>query len=121
MSATITHAGGIIAPVLIDGYESERAAGTLVHRILGSPNVDVTLRPAGPRHGTLRLLFADEVTSAGAELALSRGEAYTLTVTDRATTHMRFVIPEGGSITRTLDDDTRALWLVTVSFHEVTL
>ncbi len=120
MSATITHAGGIITPVLIDGYESERAAGSRVHRILGSANVDVTLRPAGPRRGTLRLLFDDEAMSGAAELALARGEVFTLDVAERASTQMRFVIPEGGALSRELDADTRSHWIVAAAFHEVT-
>lgn len=119
MSATITHAGGVIAPTVVDGYESKSEGRSRVHEILGSGTVDVTLRPATPRTGTLRLLFVSETESAAAERILGRGEIFTLNTPERTTIQMRFFIPHGGSITRTLDPDTRDQWHLAADFQEV--
>lgn len=119
MSATITHAGGTITPQLIDGYESTSEGRSVAHEILGTSRIDVTLRPATPRTGTLRLLILTEADAAAAEIALARAEVFTLTSIDRATVHMQFIIPRGGKITRELDNDTRDHWIIAADFHEV--
>jgi hypothetical protein len=120
MTSTITHSQGTIVPALIDGYESTREGRSITHEILGTSNVDVTLRPAAPRTGTLRLLILTEAGAAAAELALARAEVFTLTDPERPTVQMQFVVPRGGKIARELDTDTRDHWIVAVDFHEVT-
>lgn len=119
MSTTITHSGGTITPDLVDGYRSSRQGGTIVHPISNSASADVTLRVAGLRSGTMRLLFASESASEEAEAALAAGEVYTLASSDRTTIPMTFVVPEDGVIVRELDDTTRDVWFVEFTFQEV--
>lgn len=107
----------VIEPVLVDGYESTRTTGSLVHPILGLPTPEVTLRPAQLRTGTLRLVFPGEFVSADAETQLSVGGVFTLKSSDRVTVIMDFV--PFGKITRALDDETRDVWIVSVDFQEV--
>lgn len=120
MSAQIT--GGVtpIYPSTVLGYESERDAGSLVHKILGNSNPDVTLRPAQLRSGSLKLAFLSDTSeedSRTAELALSQGSVFTLLETDRSSVGMQFVA--SGRIRRILDDETRDDWSVEVDFTEV--
>ena len=119
MSDVIAYSTGTIVPNIIDGYSSTRPGGTVVHPIAGSSSPDVTLRPAGTRTGTLRLVFEDEAESAAAEAALCAPEIFTLTSTDRPTLPMSFVIPESGRIERELDDGTRDAWVLRIDFQEV--
>jgi hypothetical protein len=147
MATTITYPGGIIAPTLVNGYDSERATGTVVHQILGRSDPDVTIRPAALRSGRLRLIFADTPASssdgglvydgdgyivetgggsvpAGAdskacEDAHAAGGVFTLGGEERTSIPMSYV-PKG-AIRRTLDPDTMDVWIVEVDFHEVTL
>jgi hypothetical protein len=120
MTSTITHSQGTIVPALIDGYESTREGRSVMHEILGTSRVDVTLRPAAPRTGTLRLLILTEADAAAAEIVIARAEVFTLTSTERATVDMQFFVPPGGRISRELDEDTRDHWIVAFDFHEVT-
>ncbi|MBN9207282.1 MAG: hypothetical protein J0H96_01300 [Microbacterium ginsengisoli] len=117
MASTITTSSTTITPDAVDGFESQRAAGTLVHPILGSSSPDITLRPARLRSGTLRLVFLSETAAKAAEDALSAAAVFTLT-TDRTTLPSTLVITD--RITRALDDATRAAWIVTVGYQEVT-
>lgn len=58
-----------IAPKLVLGdLESENAPGTISHPILGRASVEITLRPARDRVGTLRLLFWDWESAEAARL-----------------------------------------------------
>jgi hypothetical protein len=119
MANTITAGATIIAPTLIDGYEAERAGGTIVHPILGRTNPDVTLRPASLRTGTLKLLFADEAPALAAWNALSAGAVFRLQ-SDERTVGMYFVVPEGERIAFRLNDEARTGWHLDVPFQEVT-
>lgn len=116
--ATLSNGTDTISPELVTGYQSTREPRTIVHNILGTSSVDVTVRPAGPRSGTLELLILSEADAAAAETALSGATVWTLTDADRSTIGMSFVV-SGGAITRTLEDETRQLWLVSVPFVEV--
>lgn len=109
-----------ITPQLVDSYESTSEHGNVVHRVLGSDQVDVVLRPASLRTGTMSLVIgADEAAASAAEVALRTASVWTLTDDDRATVEMTFVV--NGSVTRTLDDETRDVWLVGFGWQEVTL
>ncbi len=143
MTTIITHADGTIFPTLIEGYESTRDSGNVAHPIVGSDNPDYTLRPAGLRTGTLTLLFADTPASTGyvieddyvvpveipeqsaedaslvCETVHASAQVFTLTTADRATILMTYVVRAGGKIIRTLDRDTRSVWLVAVEYQEI--
>jgi len=113
----ITRGDVDIIPTIVDGYESTHETRSIVHQILGRPDPDVTLRPAGLRTGTLRLVFADEFAAADAETEFGVGGVFTFHPIERETLPMDFV--PTGRVTRTLDDQTRRVWIVAVDFHEV--
>lgn len=123
MSTIITIGASVIAPAAVEGYESARPGGVLVHEILGRANPDVTLRVAGLRTGRLRLVFVGanaEADSLAAETAHSGAVVASLTSTDRPSVPMSYVVPSTGSVTRSLSTTTRAAWAVEVDFQEVT-
>lgn len=117
MSTTILHAGGVITPVLVDGYTATREAGSIVHDILGRTTPDVTLRPALTRSGTLRMLFTDEAAATDAEAVLSGAEVFTLASDERATVGMLFTVAD--RVQLELDDATRNVWIVSAGFREL--
>ncbi|WP_156172660.1 hypothetical protein [Microbacterium sp. Ag1] len=119
MATYITAGVTTITPRLVDGYESEREGGTIVHPILGRREPDVTLRPAGLDAGKLVLLFDVEADALTARNALSAAGVFRL-VSDERTIGMYFVVPEGERLSFRLNDDTRDDWVVEVPFHEVT-
>lgn len=116
--STITHAAGVIVPVVAGGWEATRPARSVVHEVLGRSDPDVTLRPAGTRRGTLRLVFAAEADAADASVVLGRGEVFTFADPDRGTLGMSFVVADG-DVSLSLDDETRDVWIVLVPFVEV--
>lgn len=118
MADTITDGTTTITPHLIDGYRSERAAGNIIHQAADNPaEVDVTLRPAGLRTGTLRLLFLTLTEALAAEAVHAAAGELQLGSTDHPGLNMSYVA--NGAITVELDDETRNLWLVEVDFQEV--
>lgn len=122
MADVITSGASVIAPTIILGYESSRPGRTIIHPIVNRAADDATLRAAGPRTGRLELGFsgpAAEADSSVAEAVLATAGPFTFTSTDRTTVSLTFVVPKGGTITRTLEDTTRAAWVVAFDWHEV--
>lgn len=126
MSEYVTNGVDTFTPTLIDGYESERASATIVHQILNRSAPDVTVRPAGMRTGTLRMVFADSTSDGGGlgepdskacEDAHAAGGVFNLISSDRSSIVMSYV--PHGRIRRALDDVTRDVWILEVEFHEV--
>lgn len=108
----------IVVPILVNGYEGKRQARTVVHRHANTDNVSVSLIPAGPRSGTLELLFED-ATDAAATLALfGYASLFLLADDDLPEIDMMFAVTEG-DLSANLDDETRSVWLVKVPFVEV--
>lgn len=118
MASTLTSGAVIIAPDIIDGYESTREAQSIVTRIIGRSDPDVTARPAASRTGTLSLVFGDEADAHAAELAMAGVEVWTFADPERPTLAMTFVVANGG-VGRALESETRNGWLVSVPFVEV--
>lgn len=144
MTTIISHAGGLIYPTLIEGYESQRESGNIAHPVSGRANPDYTLRPASLRTGTLTLVFTGssavaeygfvdgyivalggeggmdpEIASLEAEQAHAEARVFTLTTAERTTVLMTYVVREGGRIARMLDPQTRRVWMVMVDFQEI--
>jgi hypothetical protein len=141
MSYLITQGSTVIQPQVIDGYSSTSQSASKVHTIMGRTAPAITLRPGGLRRGTLRMVFggttsgggyaiidgilteiegftgASEDLSLAAETAHRDGGVFTLTVTERSTVSMQYIVD--GSVTRELDDATRDVWIVSVDFQEV--
>jgi hypothetical protein len=104
-------------PVHVQGYESAREARTIFHPIIGTSREDVTLLPAGPRSGTLSYLYDTEAAAVEAERMHSVAAVLTLSDSDLSSVRMSYAVE--GSITRTLDPQTRAFWVVQVGYREV--
>jgi hypothetical protein len=107
-----------VEPILVDGYETTRAARSVVHTVVGRTFPDVTLRAPGPRRGALRMLFATEAEAVRAFAILSEPRAFTLSEPDLPGIGMRFVVADG-DLSAGLDDTTRRVWWVRVPFVEV--
>lgn len=120
MSTIITHSTGVITPEVVNGYEASRSVETIVHKIIGREDPDITLRPAGLRSGTLTLVFATGADASAAEAALLFPQVLTLSDTAVPEVSMSFVVgPEGQASTSTLDLESQTVWLVELPFHEV--
>lgn len=119
---TITTGASTITPSIVTTYEARRAAQTIVHVILGSPEPDVSLRPALRRSGRIELGFAGPTCEADSNAAagvLAGASVFTLTDPDRATHNMTFVVT--GDIPRALEDTTRNAYTVAFEFQEVSV
>jgi hypothetical protein len=116
--STITDGATTLTPILVLGHTVEAESRNVVHRILGG-GVDVTLRDALPRSGTLSVLCAD--AAAGyAMLAMHRaGSVLTLTDVDVPEVNMTYVV--SGPVRLNLDEDTRELYVLEAEFQEVLL
>lgn len=107
-----------VRPMLLDGYEAKRELGTLVHPILGRPDPDVTMRPAGLRAGVLRLVMPDAESAHAAVDALLQPHVFELVPATVTQMGMRFVVA-GDEATTELDKTTRVRWIVQVPYREV--
>ena len=120
MPTTITSGGSTITPSQVLGYKADREAQSIIHPILGSPNPDVTLRPASLRSGRLELGFegaTSETASKTAADLLSTAVTFNLVSSDRTSIPMPFVVT--GSVTRELEEESRAAWMVSFAFQEI--
>lgn len=119
---SITDGETTITPTVVDGYQADRDARSIVHEILGRSAADVTARPASLRTGTLRLGFVGstaEEDSKEAEDLHATGALLVFSSSELPTIDMSYVVPLGGRITRELENTTRAAWMLTVTFQEV--
>jgi hypothetical protein len=103
-------------PELVDGYSATRTTGNVIIPILGG-GIAVTMRPAQPRSGTLRLFYPDEADAAAAAAMHALVGTFTLTSDERDSIEMTFAT--SGQITIELDDETRDLWVVSVDYQEL--
>jgi hypothetical protein len=117
MPATITHEGVTIRPLLLIGLEDQSETGNVFHRLL-SGDEDLTTRPAGPRTGTLGMLFDTEADVERAFQAHRDTGTFTLDYPERPTWNMTYA-PDG-RLVRTLDPETMRKWMLAVPFREVT-
>lgn len=116
---TITDGTTTVTPLLILRREHTRAAGTIVHEILGRPDPDVSLAPARTRRGRHRILFSDYAHAMECD-ALHRGASVlVLDDTDQPANSMSYVV--SGDITLTLDEQTSRRVIVEVEYREVLL
>lgn len=119
--ATISTGAAIITPSIVLGYQSAREPRTIIHDILGRESPDVTLRPASLRAGTLSLGFEGdgaEASSRTAEALLSAASTFTFSEDGVASVAMTFVV-SGSSISRELENETRAAWIVSFGYQEI--
>lgn len=131
---------GLIVPTLIDGYQASRESRNVIHTAVGLAAPSVTIRPAGMRRGTLRMVFSGgsastqyavvdgyiqrvetgsdpEQDSKDAFDAHSGANVFVLRDSTRTTVEMTYVAD--GAIGRELDSVTRRTWIVTVDYQEI--
>lgn len=116
--STITDGTTTIAPALVMGYRTSQPGRNAFHDILGRPDPDVSLAPAGLRRGTLTLFFLTEADAEACRQLHSNPAVFTYTADDNTTTSMRYVLDDAG-VSPALDDQTRRRWTVDVAYREV--
>jgi hypothetical protein len=105
-------------PELVDGFQSSVDSNNIMHT-LANGQTRAVFRTASLRKGTMRLVYgADETASRAAELMFAAGEYFELEDADRSSID-GMVFAVSGSIARSLDDDTRDVWVVEVEFEEI--
>ena len=113
----ITHDATTITPTQVLGYKTIRASRNLLHPIIGRPDVDVTLRPAALRSGTLSLGFADRAEAWAAVGIHALPGRFTLIDPAVPEVDMTYVV--AGPIAPELEDQSRELWIVSIDYQEV--
>ena len=117
MTTTISDGTNTTVPDLVLGYESTRETGTIVHAIIGSASPDVTLRPAMLRTGRLALFYTTKDAAFAAEAMHNAASSFTIADTDVPDIGMTYVL--AGQLGQALEDTTRARWILTVPFQEI--
>lgn len=118
MPASISIGTASITPELVLGYQASRASRNVIHSLLSGAEA-VSIRPAGPRTGTLGLFFLTEQEADAAEALHAASGVFTYTSPELPTTGMRYVTD--GSIDVQLDPSTLTRWIVSVPYREVLL
>lgn len=116
MAITITRAGTVLTPTLVLGWSVAREARAVVHPILNTDDVEVTVRKPAPFAGDLRTFWATHDAALHALDVLAVPGAPWLwdidgdwTLTAQATGRL--------ALESATDDGTR--WIVTVGVQEV--
>lgn len=115
---TLTHANGLVAPVRVLDVRSLAFTSnlrTVVHELVGNPIPAITVRPAGPRTGTLVYVLADQAAGRSAELV--HRTPGRITVDDPGVLTMTYFAT--GALVLALDPRARRSWTLTVDFIEV--
>jgi hypothetical protein len=115
--STISNGSATITPTLILGYESDAESNNVVHKIIGRADPDVSLAPDSPRSGTLELFFESYADAWEARGLHAAPAVWTLTDPDVPAVNMSYV--RDGSMTISLDPDSRELWTLSVGYQEV--
>lgn len=119
MPSTFTDYITTITPKLVYGYESTRRGQAVVHSLIDEfATPHVTVRPAGPRSGRMSALFESLSAALTFEAMLSNATMVTFTDASVAPINMVFVVPEGGAIRVTQEEQAPALWSVGFDFTE---
>ncbi|MDN4598843.1 hypothetical protein [Leifsonia virtsii] len=114
--ATISDGTTTITPALILVNDGQQASRNITHDILGRPDPDVSLAPAGLRTGTIDMLFTDAPSADAARRLLARPAVFTYSG-EVPELSMRFVIGDG-SIGTNLDRESY-VWTVSIPYREV--
>lgn len=115
---TISDGTTTLTPMLVLGWTPTREARTVVHRLIGRPDPDVTLRPHALRSGQLRILCEDETAATAMESLHASGVVLTLEDADVSAVAMAYVV--SGMLGIELDPGTLTRWVVTADYTEVT-
>ncbi|MGN8245296.1 hypothetical protein ACTHAM_002415 [Cellulomonas soli] len=116
--ATMTRGATVLTPVDVLGWSLSRPSRSVVHDLLGTDEVEVTVRPAGPRTGTLRTLWTDHTSALAAAAALAvPGGAWVVAVPERPGLSMTALVT--GDVDESSLSDDGAGWAVDVTVTEV--
>jgi len=116
VTTTITSGTTTFTPILIRDYQSTQTSGNLIHELLGG-EVDVTLREASTRSGSLQLLFPDEATAQACRAAHASAAVFELHQTDATSVEMTYVVD--GRLEVAPDEEAENVWWVTVEYREL--
>ncbi|MCZ4301276.1 hypothetical protein [Microbacterium oxydans] len=105
----------IVPDLVLNEWETQNEAQTVVHKILGRPDVDVTLRPAIDAAGTMRLFFLTQAQAEAARLFHLPASTFSVATTD-ARLPARYV-PQGQIRKAQQANDAR--WIIEVEFQEL--
>lgn len=114
--STITAPTGTYTPALVRNYRASQRMGTVVHDLL-TGNVDLTLRPAGPRTGSMELLFTDEPTAHACRAAHAAAVLLTFASPEAPAAAMTYTAVDTVELAE--DPEIDGHWWLTVSFQEV--
>jgi len=109
-------AGLFTSPLLVDGWTEAVESRNIINPIVGG-GVDVTLASAAKRTGSFVLLYGSEDEANAAFYLHTLPATFNLSDSDRPTVDLTYVL--SGSLERTLDEESRVLWFVTVNYQEV--
>lgn len=117
MTTYVTDGTTTVTPEVVDGYASERESGIRIHPILGRSYPDITYQASKLRTGSFRLVFADEADAIAAETLHTTGSILTIVSDERASANFSYVATD--TVIRELDDETRDVWVVEITYQEV--
>ena len=117
---TLTKGSDSIVVLVRTDLAVSRESKNIEHDVIDSTVQAISVRQSGVRKGQLELLVADVDDALLAEQIISSPGPCTYTDSVNAHWSMAFVLSDGGSVTRTLDQDTRVRWTVAADFTEVT-
>lgn len=117
MSTTLSSSTDTWTALALDGFSVSREGRNVLHAILGSNEKAVSIREAGLRTGTLKLLFGTYTLAAAVLDSLSTGEVHTLADTVEPGAGLDLVL--SGEVSVELEDDSLSVWWVEFDFEEV--
>lgn len=120
MTTTVSAGSLSFSPDLITGWSSEQESRNIIHAIIGRPTPDVTLKPAPARTGMIEMFFAVGAESFLARSILATGAVFTI-ISDETPwlDGLTFVLI--GTLSATLNPESRTSWMLSTGFQEVIL
>jgi hypothetical protein len=114
---TFTAGASTYVPLTVDGFNSTRAGGNVVHELIGTTDDAIALAPARLRTGTFKCVFSSLALANAFANAMSAAASFSVADTDVSAVNMSFVIQ--GNIAVELDDETRDAAIVTLDYREI--
>ncbi|KTR77430.1 hypothetical protein NS234_07440 [Microbacterium oxydans] len=111
-----TDAQTVAPDLVLTEWVTENEVQTIVHRVLGRPDVDVTLRPAIDATGTMRLFFMNQAAAEAAR-RFHLATATFRTITTDARLPARYV-PQG-VIRNAQQNVNDKRWVLEIQFQEL--
>lgn len=106
-----------MTPELVLGYDWSAPSRNIVHPLLGGVAVAVTLRRAGLRRGTMRMLFLTEDGAMSAFYQHRQPTRFYFEDSERESVSINYVVD--GDVRCELDPITRERWVVSVDYQGV--